>query len=89
MQSMCDMQEEHPFSLIWTVRDALRFGRYFNVDWNQELAEYLLNTFKLDANKKISKLSKGMKGAVQFIIGLASQAKVTILDEPINGKSDD
>jgi ABC-2 type transport system ATP-binding protein len=85
VQHVCYMQEEHPFSMIWTVHDALRFGSYFNANWDQKLAEHLLKIFKLDANKKVSKLSKGMKGAVQFIIGLASHASVTILDEPING----
>ena len=70
---------------LWTVRDALRFGLYFNPNWNQDAVKQLLNIFKLDKNKKITKLSKGMKSALQFIIGLASQASITILDEPING----
>lgn len=27
---VCYIQEEHPFGWLWTVRDALRFGHYFN-----------------------------------------------------------
>lgn len=30
-------------------------------------------------------VTQGMKSALHFIIGLASQASITILDEPING----
>lgn len=85
VQHVCYMQEEHPFSRLWTVRDALCFGQYYNPNWNQEAAERLLAIFKLDEKKKILKLSKGMKSALHFIIGLASQASITILDEPING----
>lgn len=85
VQHVCYMQEEHPFSSIWNVRDALRFGKYFNPNWDQEMAERLLRTFRLDKKKKITKLSKGMKSALQFIIGVCSHADITILDEPVNG----
>jgi len=84
-QYLCYMQEDHPFSEIWSVRDALRFYSYFNPNWNQELAERLLETFKLPVKRKTKKLSTGMKTALQLVIGLASQADVTILDEPTNG----
>lgn len=82
---VCYMQEDHPFSPIWTVQDALRFGRYFNANWDQATADRLVETFRLDRKKKVSKLSKGMKSALQFIIGLSSHADITILDEPTNG----
>lgn len=82
---LCYMQEDHPFSDIWTIRDALRFYQYFKPNWNQEMAEELLETFKLPLNKKTKKLSTGMKTALQLVIGLASQAEITILDEPTNG----
>lgn len=82
---LCYMQEDHPFSEIWTIRDALRFYRYFKPNWNQEMAERMVDTFKLPQTKKTKKLSTGMKTALQVVIGLASQAEVTILDEPTNG----
>lgn len=85
VQHVCYMQEEHPLGWLWTVRDALRFGRYFNPNWNQDMANRLLEIFRLDEKKKVMKLSKGMKAALQYVIGLSSQAAITILDEPING----
>ncbi|QJD82807.1 ABC transporter ATP-binding protein [Cohnella herbarum] len=85
VRHVCYMQEDHPFSPIWTVQDALRFGRYFNANWDQATADRLVETFRLDRKKRVPKLSKGMKSALQFIIGLSSHADVTILDEPTNG----
>lgn len=84
-KSVCYLQEEHPFGHLWTVQDALLFGSLFNPDWHQDTAEKLLGLFKLEKRKKVNKLSKGMKSSLQFIIGLASHAAITILDEPING----
>ncbi|MFT9819446.1 ATP-binding cassette domain-containing protein [Lysinibacillus sp. NPDC056185] len=84
-QYVCYMQEDHPFSSIWTVKDSLRFGQYYYSNWDMDLANRLLKIFRLDEKKKISKLSKGMKSALQFIIGISSNAKITILDEPSNG----
>lgn len=82
---MCYMQEEHPFSSIWSVKDALRFATYFHQNWRKDIADQLLITFNLDPKQKIEKMSKGMRSALQFIMGLSSYADITILDEPTNG----
>lgn len=84
-RNICYMQENHPFPSLWTVQDAMRFGKYFNENWDQETAEQLKKLFRLPDKKKIRKFSKGMKSAVQIMIGLASFADLTILDEPTNG----
>ncbi|MEY9976454.1 ATP-binding cassette domain-containing protein [Lysinibacillus sp. RC79] len=85
VQAVCYMQEDHPFSSIWNVKDSFRFGQYYYSNWDMDMANRLLKIFRLDEKKKISKLSKGMKSALQFIIGISSNAKITILDEPSNG----
>lgn len=85
VQHVCYMQEEHPFGWLWTVGDALRFGHYYNPNWSSETAQRLLEVFELNERKKVTELSKGMKSALQYIIGLSSHAAITILDEPING----
>lgn len=82
---LCYMQEDHPFSNIWKIKDALRFGDYYNPNFDMDFAKKLLTVFNLDENKNVTKLSKGMKSALQFIIGIASNAEITILDEPTNG----
>lgn len=82
---VCYMQEDHPFSKTWKVKDAIRFGEYYNPNFDMDFAKKLLTVFNLNEKKHVSGLSKGMKSALQFIIGIASNADITILDEPTNG----
>ncbi|MBM7632374.1 ATP-binding cassette domain-containing protein [Geomicrobium sediminis] len=85
MNHVTFMQEDHPFSDLWDVDDALRFGSYFNENWDQSFAEHLLDVFELPRKKKIRNFSKGMKSMIKITLGLASKAPVTIMDEPANG----
>ncbi len=85
MHHVTFMQEDHPYSDLWDVDDALNFGRDFNRNWDQELALRLVDIFELPRNKKIRTFSKGMKTMVTIVIGLASKSPVTIFDEPSNG----
>ncbi|MFF2875838.1 ATP-binding cassette domain-containing protein [Gottfriedia sp. NPDC057991] len=85
LENICYIQENHPFGHNWRIDDLLKYGRYFHPNWDQQFAEHLVQVFELPKNKKITKFSKGMKTAVQIILGLASNAKITILDEPTNG----
>lgn len=82
---ICYMQEDQPFSTLWTVHEVLKIARFYNHSWDQQTAVRLLNIFRLDEHKKVAKLSKGMKSALQYIIGLSSMAEITMFDEPING----
>ena len=84
-ENLCYIQENHPLGRNWTINDMVRFGQYFHPQWNQTFAEQLIDIFELPVKKKIIKFSKGMKTAAQMILGLASNARVTILDEPTNG----
>lgn len=49
--------------------------------FDRSYADTLIERFKLDKKKPIKKLSTGMQSAVNIIIGLASRAPITILDE--------
>ncbi|MHA7578911.1 ATP-binding cassette domain-containing protein [Paenibacillus vandeheii] len=84
-ENLCYIQENHPLGRNWTINDMVRFGQYFHSQWDQTFAEQLIDMFELPVKKKITKFSKGMKTAAQMILGLASNARVTILDEPTNG----
>lgn len=54
MNHVTFMQEDHPFSDLWDVDDALRFGSYFNENWDQSFAEHLLDVFELPRKKRRS-----------------------------------
>ena len=58
----------------------LAFGR-----WDQQLAERLIDDFRLPVRRPIKKLSRGQLSAVGVIIGLASRAELTFFDEPYLG----
>jgi ABC-2 type transport system ATP-binding protein len=58
---------------------------WFYPNWSAELAEALLADFGLPLNRKLKKLSRGMRSAVGIIIGLAARAEVTLFDEPYAG----
>lgn len=85
MNHVAFMQEDHPYSDMWDINDALKFGRDFNENWDQQLADELIDIFQLPRKKKIRTFSKGMKTMITIAIGLASRAPLTIFDEPSNG----
>lgn len=85
VQKICYMQEDQPVSMLWSVQEVLHLARYYNPNWDQHTARRLMKLFELDHRKKVVKLSKGMKSALQYIIGLSSMADITMLDEPISG----
>ena len=53
--------------------------------WNEERYQNLKKLFKLDENKKIRHLSKGMKTQVSLLLNLSLMPNVLILDEPTSG----
>lgn len=85
MHHVTFMQEDHPYSDMWNVNDVLNFASDFNRNWDQKLADELIDIFELPRNKKIRTFSKGMKTMITIVIGLASKSPVTIFDEPSNG----
>jgi ABC-2 type transport system ATP-binding protein len=67
------------------VRHALRVASWFYPNWSHELAEALVADFGLPLNRRIKKLSRGMRSAVGIVIGLAARAEITLFDEPYAG----
>ena len=67
------------------IKDYLKAASIFYPNWNKELAEELVEKFKLEKKKKVCKLSKGMLSMLTIIIALASEAEYTFLDEPVAG----
>ena len=67
------------------VRHAVQAASWFYPNWSHELAGSLLEEFGLPLNRKVRKLSRGMRSAVGNVIGLAARAQVTLFDEPYAG----
>jgi ABC-2 type transport system ATP-binding protein len=67
------------------VRRAIPVASWFYPNWSHELADELLEEFDLPLNRKVRRLSRGMRSALGIVIGLAARAEVTLFDEPYAG----
>lgn len=67
------------------VKEYLRIAATYYPNWDKEMERTLLELFKLDIKKRLSKLSKGMLSMVTIIVALCSKAPFTFLDEPVAG----
>jgi ABC-2 type transport system ATP-binding protein len=64
-----------------TLRTNLRFTEDCRPAFSREVAERLMDRFELDPGAKPAKLSRGQKSAFGIVVGVASRADLTILDE--------
>ena len=74
--------QTYPDVKVW---QAVRAASWFYPNWSHDLAGALLEEFNLPLNRKVRKLSRGMRSAVGIVIGLAARAEVTLFDEPYAG----
>ncbi len=67
------------------VHQAILVASWLYPNWNAELATSLVSEFNLPLNRRVKKLSRGMRSALGIVIGLAARADVTLFDEPYAG----
>jgi ABC-2 type transport system ATP-binding protein len=63
---------------------AAQYKDYYP-NWDQQRFELLKPAFNIELNRKVHRLSKGMKRQVAFWLALSAMPDVLILDEPIDG----
>lgn len=75
-----------PYALPqYTIKQMANFYKSLYVNWSDERFEQLAKTIKIDVNKKIHRLSKGMHRQVAFWLAFSTMPKVLLLDEPMDG----
>ncbi|MGD6993937.1 ABC transporter ATP-binding protein [Sutcliffiella horikoshii] len=84
-KDICLVNESNNFIKRLKIKDILKVASLFYPNWSWDTANMLLTTFNLSPTLKTKGLSKGMESSLGIIIGLASRAKITILDEPYIG----
>lgn len=67
------------------IKDAKEFYVDFFPDFNTNTFDEMLEMMKLDANQKVTALSKGMQEKLNLTLCLSRDAKLYVLDEPIGG----
>ena len=70
---------------IEQVKEYLKNASYYYPNWDQKMADELIEKFELNTKQRINKMSKGMLSMVTIIVALASKADFTFLDEPVAG----
>jgi ABC-2 type transport system ATP-binding protein len=85
LSRMCFVRESQKYPDDARPSHAFATARLFFPNWNQELAERLIDEFQLPMKRRIKKLSRGQLSAVGVIIGIASRAEITFFDEPYLG----
>lgn len=83
--NMIFIDEHMVFPNKLSLSELLEAVPRFYPQWNSELASKLMSYFELNPKLCVPQLSKGMRSTFYMIIGLASRAPLTILDEPTTG----
>lgn len=85
LSEICFIAESGNFQDEMTVAQSLKAISFFYPKWDDALARELLQLFALNPKNKVKSLSKGMVSALGIITGFASNAAITIFDEPYIG----
>lgn len=85
LKQICLIEEGNNFYKDMRVKEVLKSYQLFYPEWNDQLAKELIKVYRLPLKPRVKTLSKGMVSALGIIVGLASQAPITIFDEPYIG----
>lgn len=67
------------------IHELMRFTQAFFPKWDEDFANDLLDTFRLDPKAKIKNLSRGEKAQAGLLAALAHRPELLLLDEPSSG----
>ncbi|MDN5699764.1 MAG: ABC transporter ATP-binding protein [Kocuria sp.] len=85
LERTCFIHEDQKFHDDDTPTSLLRILPRFYPEWDAALAERLASRFRLPMGTRTVKLSRGQRSALAIVIGLASRAPYTFMDEPYLG----
>lgn len=69
----------------YKLHHVLRIAPAFAPNWSDDVAQELIDGFRIPAKTRIKKMSRGQLSSVAIVLGLASRAPITLLDEPYLG----
>jgi ABC-2 type transport system ATP-binding protein len=79
------LSEERELPEWMRIDELMRYTQAYHRTWDAAYARELLDTFSLDASKKINELSKGMRAQAGLVAAVAHRPELLILDEPSSG----
>jgi ABC-2 type transport system ATP-binding protein len=69
----------------YRLHHVTRIAPDFAPNWSEDVAGELIEGFRVPLKTPIKKMSRGQLSSVAIVLGLASRAPVTLLDEPYLG----
>lgn len=85
LERLCFIRDNQRYPDDYALMHALRAARIFYPNWDQGLADELVELFRIPPKTVIKKFSRGQFSALGIVLGLASRAPVTFFDEPYLG----
>lgn len=81
VEQVCLIREGGDLQTDVSMRENLEYVEQARPHYDAELAGMLMDRFELDPKRKPSRLSRGKRSAFGVVVGLASRAPLTLLDE--------
>lgn len=69
----------------YSIKDMANYYKGIYPYWSDERFKAMSEVFKIDINRAVRRLSKGMQKQVAFWLGLSANPDIMILDEPVDG----
>lgn len=85
LDNVCVVREREFYDIEYSVKDVFKAYSCFYKNYDFELQDKLCKRFEINKKLMYKKLSRGMKTLVSNIIGICSNAPITIFDEPTIG----
>ncbi|MGM0752142.1 MAG: ABC transporter ATP-binding protein [Bacillota bacterium] len=84
-ESLFFIPDQPFFFAHYTLSQMAQFYQHTYSRWDVHQYKSLTSLFGIDPHKKLHKFSKGVQRQAAFILALATQPDVLILDEPLDG----
>lgn len=84
-QRMIYVSDELYYFSMATINDLARLYAGIYPNWDAQRFEKLKQTFPMEPDRRLIRLSKGMQKQVAFWLGLCTRPDIMILDEPVDG----
>jgi ABC-2 type transport system ATP-binding protein len=81
----CFVRESQIYPENFRGKHVLRAASHLFPNWDADFAARLVEEFRVPLDRRTKKMSRGQRSAVGVIVGLASRAELTLLDEPYAG----
>lgn len=85
LENICVVREREFYNNEAKVKTVFNMYSSFYSNYDKELEKKLCEVFDINQKVRYKKLSRGMKTSVSNIVGICSNAKITIFDEPTIG----